>query len=101
MCQPSWSAVSGGEEKTNLSSVSASRYAFNTNHAINTRSPRKNTQLRKADHENSKCTTNNAVNSRLDCHAWNLRSHHSQHDMTRTHSKRPPTRETRGNTYLT
>lgn len=59
--------------KTNLSNVSASRYAFNTSHAINTRSPRKNTQLRNLDHENTKCSTNSAVNSKLDCHAWNLR----------------------------
>jgi len=55
-----------------LSSVSASRYAFSTNHPINTKSPSEITQLKKVLHENNKCRINTAVNSRLDCHAWNL-----------------------------
>ncbi len=66
-----------GERRTNRSSVSASRYAFNTNHPINTRSPRKNTHRRNLDHENTKCSTNSAVNSKLDCHAWNLHTSQS------------------------
>lgn len=57
---------------TNLSSVSASLYALRTSQAMRTRSPRKRTQLRKLDHQKSRCRTKTAVNRRLDCHAWNL-----------------------------
>lgn len=62
----------GNKSKTNRSKVSASRYALNTSHAINTSSPKNRTQLRNVDQEISRCTKNSAVNSKLDCHAWNL-----------------------------
>jgi len=55
--------------KTHLSNVSASRYAFSTNHPIRAKSPKKITQLRNVLQEKSKCITNIAVNSKLDCHA--------------------------------
>jgi hypothetical protein len=59
---------------TYLSRVSASLYALITNHPINTISPMKRTQLRNLDQEKIRCMTNMAVKSRLDCHAWNLKS---------------------------
>lgn len=41
-------------EHTHLSNVSASLYAFTTNHPIRTRSPKKMTQLRNLLHENKR-----------------------------------------------
>ena len=55
--------------KTDLSNVSASRYAIRTSQATSAKSARKRTQLRKLLQEKTRCTTSMAVNSKLDCHA--------------------------------
>jgi hypothetical protein len=49
-----------------------SRYARNVNCPINAKSNMSSVQDRKGDQERIRCKTKRLVNTRADCHAWNL-----------------------------
>lgn len=57
---------------SNLSSMSASRYAFRVKKAIRPRSQRKSSHPKNTDHEKTRWMMKTAVNRSADCQAWNL-----------------------------